>query len=76
MATVLIYEHIIKNNDMYKVKIINCIHDEILLETPPELAEKYKNLLQQCMIEAANHYLKTVVMKAEAKIADNWYSLK
>lgn len=57
---------------------IECIvtQMEILLETPPELAEKYKNLLQDCMIEAANHYLETVVMKAEAKIAHSWKELK
>lgn len=61
---------------MYKVKIVNVIHDECVLETPIELAEKYRILLQECMIEAANHYLETVVMKAEAKIAHSWKELK
>lgn len=61
---------------MYRVKIVNVIHDECILETPPELAEKYKKLLQDCMIEAANYYLETVVMKAEAKIAHSWKELK
>lgn len=63
----------IKANGHYKsVKIVNFIHDEILLECPKELADDYAEILQECMERAALVFCKTVKLKAEPAISNSW----
>jgi DNA polymerase-1 len=78
MATVLLFNEIERNNDYWKVRIANVIHDEIVLETETHLSEKYARILEKSMIEGGNIFLNNPVlfMSAEAKVADSWYSAK
>ena len=54
------------------LKIIACIHDEIILETPAKKAEKASHILTQTMIAAGEHYLKKVPVEVDVIISDNW----
>jgi len=76
LATVLVFEWIEKNNLFWKVLIDNSIHDELVLESIEELAEKTKEALQKFMIQAGNHYLKNLSIEAEASIGESWASAK
>jgi DNA polymerase-1 len=53
-------------------KIINIIHDQILMETPAELAEKTKEALCRNMIKAGEVYIKNVPVLVDAQILDKW----
>jgi len=78
MATVLLFNEIEKNNDYWKVRIANVIHDEIVLETQTQLSEKYARILEQSMIKGGNIFLTnpTLFMSAEANIGKSWYEAK
>lgn len=52
--------------------VINIVHDEILIECYKEDAYTVKNILSQCMLEAAYTFIKDVKMEAEANICTSW----
>ena len=53
-------------------RIIGCVHDEILLETPEDNAEQVATVLADVMEQAGLCYLKQVPVVAEARIAASW----
>ena len=55
-----------------EVKIIACIHDEIILEASDDKAEMAARILEESMVEAGQHFLKTVPVKVEVSIANDW----
>jgi len=55
------------------IKVVGCIHDEIIIEAPVEEAEAAAQILKQSMIDAGKVYLKNVPIVVEVSIADNWY---
>lgn len=55
------------------VKIINAVHDEILIEAPEEFAEKASELLTSIMVNSAKKYVLNVPMSCDAYIVDCWY---
>ncbi len=52
--------------------IIACIHDEIILEASVEEADTAAEILQESMIEAGQHYLKSVPVEVDVKVVDTW----
>ena len=55
-----------------KVKIVNLVHDEILVECPKEIAEEVKDILLDCMSKAGVPFCKTLPLGADALIGDHW----
>lgn len=51
-----------------EARIINSIHDEILLEVPEERAEEYALMLQEIMERIGSELLHPVPVKAEVRI--------
>lgn len=76
LALANLFDWIIDNNYINKILICNSVHDEIILETTNELAEIAKNQLQLCMVEAGNHYLTNLTIKADASIGQSWGEAK
>lgn len=79
MACIDVFNKIKQNNDLGKVLISNFIYDEILLTVEDSLADKYRAILEDCMINSANYYInydKEIKMSCEAHIADSWYETK
>jgi len=70
LALVRLNNRIVKNN--YNAKIVNAIHDEILVEVAPEDTEAVKIAVQEEMIKAFNHYADTVPMEVLPKVGKNW----
>lgn len=71
-ATILLYKNLKEKDLLFKVKIVNLIHDEILLECPLDLADEYSNLLKHFMEVAAHKYCKTVKLSATPVIDMQW----
>ena len=72
IATIYFFKYLIENNLLFKVLIVNLIHDEILLEVPKEMAESISIVLKQCMEKAGNIFCKTVKLEATPLITDFW----
>jgi DNA polymerase-1 len=53
-------------------KIVNIIHDEIVVETDAAEAEEIAVRVERVMCAAGEEYLKTVPVKVETEIADEW----
>lgn len=64
-------KHVIDLNG-YDAKIINAIHDEILVEVHKDEAEEVAEHVKDCMIKAFNHYAPSVPMVVNPEIAREW----
>lgn len=53
--------------------LINCVHDEILMEVPQENAEEASKLLTEIMVTSAKEYVTNVPMKCDSYIVSCWY---
>lgn len=72
LAGVILFNELIKRDLLFKVKIVNMVHDEWNIEAPEEIAEEISNLVVICMKTAGKQFCKTVPLGAEAKIGDYW----
>ena len=53
-------------------KIVNIIHDEIVVETDADEAEEIAGKVERAMCDAGQEYLATVPVKVETEIAEEW----
>ena len=53
-------------------KVVNIIHDEIVVEADADEAQSVAEKVERVMISAGEEYLKTVPVKVETEIADEW----
>lgn len=56
-----------------KAKLINTVHDEILIEAPRRYAEEAAKYLTEDMINAAKRYVENVPMSCDPYIVNGWY---
>jgi DNA polymerase-1 len=60
------------NSKTTRAQIVNCVHDEIVVECDEDISEHVKEVLHREMIRAAEYVLKTVPVVADAVISDHW----
>jgi DNA polymerase I len=53
-------------------RIVNIIHDEIVVEADADQAEEIAVRVERAMVAAGQQYLQTVPVKVETEIADEW----
>ncbi|HSB27837.1 MAG TPA: DNA polymerase [Pyrinomonadaceae bacterium] len=53
-------------------RIVNIVHDEIVVEADASEAEEIAKKVERVMCAAGEEYLKTVPVKVETEIADEW----
>jgi DNA polymerase I-like protein with 3'-5' exonuclease and polymerase domains len=70
LALVRLNNRIRKNG--YNARIVNAIHDEILVEVAPEHTEEVKKATEEEMIKAFNHYADSVPMEVKPKVGKHW----
>ena len=58
--------------DGAEAKVIACVHDEFIVESPEENAEVVLSIVVRTMEEAGQRYLTDVPAVVEAVIADSW----
>ena len=76
LATCILFDWIVENNLINQVLIVNAVHDELVVECKEHYELLVRDKVQEAMLEGGNYYLKTLKIKAEAAIGDNWYSAK
>lgn len=72
IAGILYFEHLIKDNTIFKVLIPNMIHDEYVIESPKDIAEQEAKKLSECMEYAASLFCKKVTIKAVPEVSSHW----
>lgn len=72
IAAIRYFNHLIKDNLIFKVLIPNDVHDELLIEVPTEIAEQEAKILSECMEYAASIFCKKVHIKAVPEIGLHW----
>ena len=53
-------------------KLVNIVHDEIIVEVSANEANEAAKNLENAMIQAAEEYVKTVPIKVDVKISNEW----
>ena len=53
-------------------KVVNIIHDEVVVEADADEAQSVAEKVERVMCAAGEEYLKTVPVKVETEIADEW----
>jgi DNA polymerase I-like protein with 3'-5' exonuclease and polymerase domains len=76
LATSILFDWIVKNNYINKIKIVNTIHDEIVVECEEELKDIAKQAVENSMLEGGNYYLTNLKIKADANIGESWGEAK
>lgn len=64
--------YLLPNDLLFKVLIVNIIHDEILVETPEQISQETANQLEKAMVDAGAKFCKRVPLKADPCIAPYW----
>jgi len=72
IAENLILSEIVSKGLLHKVLIPNRVHDEIVLECPDSMIEDIKSLAENCMMKAAELFLKHIPMHIGITIAKKW----
>lgn len=75
-ATAILFDWIIENGYINKIKIVNTVHDEIIVECEENLKEIAKEAIQSSMLEGGNYYLTNLKIKADANIGESWGEAK
>jgi DNA polymerase I len=55
-----------------EIKVVACIHDEIILEAPVNEVEKAQEILRCSMVEAGQVYLKNVPVVVYVSVVGDW----
>lgn len=74
-ALIALFDIIVERNELWEARISNSPYDEILMEVKEDLAEDYKLIMEKCMVEEGNKWLKSGLfsMEADAVIGSSWY---
>lgn len=76
LAACILFEWIVKNNLQWKVLICNSVHDELVVECIDAIKHTVKGVVEQSMLDAGNHYLTNLTIKADASIGASWGEAK
>lgn len=71
-AGILFFKEILSRNWLHVVKIVNFVHDEILVECPEYMVDEVKQVLLNCMENAGKPFCPIVPLKADALVGDHW----
>jgi DNA polymerase I-like protein with 3'-5' exonuclease and polymerase domains len=76
LAGCLLFEWIVDNNLQWKVLLCNSVHDELVVECKEYYELLVRDNVEKAMLEAGNHYLTNLVIKADASIGESWGAAK
>lgn len=71
-AAIMIFNYILKNNYFKLVKIVNIVHDEILVECPEELTEEISKVVKDSMVKAGERFFTRVPLDASCDVGKYW----
>ncbi len=71
-AGIKLFKWVLENNYFGVVKIVNLVHDEIVVECPEELITIVEPKVKQFMEEGADKFMTRIPMIADPEISDHW----
>ncbi len=72
IAGIYLYDWLLANQYQNKIKFINVIHDEWLVECPKELGKIVADKVKEFMEKSGDIYCKTIALKATPEISTYW----
>lgn len=72
LASIKLFNWLLKNGLLFKVKYCIPVHDEINLEAPDEISEEVADILVKCMASAGKPFCTRVHLGADVEIGDHW----
>jgi DNA polymerase-1 len=68
----LFFDWLVKEDLLFKVKIVNVVHDELIVECPEEMVELIKYKVKYFLELAGQYFCKRVPLFAEPQVAEKW----
>lgn len=72
LASMKLFNWLLKNGLLFKVKYCIPVHDEINLEAPDEISEEVADILVKCMVSAGKPFCTRAHLGADVEIGDHW----
>lgn len=72
LASIKLFNWLLKNGLLFKVKYCIPVHDEINLEAPDEIAQEVADILVKCMVSAGKPFCTRAHLGADVEIGDHW----
>lgn len=72
VAALYLFNYIVEHKLFHRVKIVNLIHDEIILEVPEELAEAIAEQTKYYMEQAGDIFCNIIPVKAVPVVSKKW----
>lgn len=72
LASIKLFNWLLKNNLLFKVKYCIPVHDEINLEAPEEIAQEVAETLVKCMVSAGKPFCTRAHLGADVEIGNHW----
>lgn len=72
LASIKLFNWLLKNGLLFKVKYCIPVHDEINLEAPDEISEEVADILVKCMVSAGKPFCTRAHLGADVEIANYW----
>lgn len=72
LASIKLFDWLLKNGLLFKVKYCIPVHDEINLEAPDEISEEVADILVKCMVSAGKPFCTRAHLGADVEIGDHW----
>ena len=72
LASIKLFNWLLKNGLLFKVKYCIPVHDEINLEAPDEISEEVADILVKCMVSAGKPFCTRAHLGADVEVGDHW----
>lgn len=72
LASIKLFNWLLKNGLLFRVKYCIPVHDEINLEAPDEVSEEVADILVKCMVSAGKPFCTRAHLGADVEIGDHW----
>lgn len=72
LASIKLFNWLLENGLLFKVKYCIPVHDEINLEAPDEISEEVADILVKCMVSAGKPFCTRAHLGADVEIGDHW----
>lgn len=72
LASIKLFNWLLKNNLLFTVKYCIPVHDEINLEAPENISQEVADILVKCMVSAGKPFCTRAHLGADVEIGDFW----
>lgn len=72
LASIKLFNWLLKNGLLFRVKYCIPVHDEINLEAPEEISQEVADMLVKCMVSAGKPFCTRAHLGADVEVANYW----